>query len=173
VPGFDGFDAKAREAVGALMRTANAPHDAVVVRQGARVGGAFLVVSGTMRVVRTMPSGRSVDVRDVTSGVLFGLLSCLDGGPRSTSVMARGDARVAELPRAAVIELLEGHTAAALVFQVAICQALFREVRITNTRLAELAAVPDAELATTDLEPIAPLEELDDLTSGLEPLGDE
>ena len=155
VPAFDGFDERALRAVGAMMRIISADSGEEILGQGARTGGAFIVLEGTVRVVRQVSDQRSVDLGVHERGSLFGLLACIDGEPRGTRVIARGPARVAEIPRAAVSELLEGRTPVALRFQVAVCRALFADVRSTNVRLAELAAIPDTELATYELEPLS------------------
>ena len=136
------------------MRLHRASDGHVLVRQGSRSGGAFVLVKGSARVVRDLPGGRSVDIDSIAQGALFGLLSCIDGIPRGATVIAKGDALVGEIPREAMGELLQGRTTISLRFQVAVCRALFHEVRATNVRLAELAAVPDSEMQTVDLEPI-------------------
>jgi CRP-like cAMP-binding protein len=170
IQAFDGFDERARNAVGAMMRVQEVTDGSVVVEQGARLGGAYVILDGEVRLIRELPSGRSVGVRTLGAGQMVGLLSCLDSGPRNLSVVARGTVRIAEIPRDAVVELLEGRTSVALRFQVAVCRTLFNDLRFTNRRLAELAAVPDRELTTTDLEPLGPVDELDDLSASLEPL---
>lgn len=172
IPAFEGFDHRARNAVGAMLRLSASRDSSVLVAQGSRSGGAYVLLSGEARVVRELPNGSSVDVRTIGPGTLFGLLSCLDGAPRSATVIARGPVRLAELPREAVTELLEGRTTVALRFQVAVCRTLFREMRATNRRLAELAAIPDTEIATVELEPVEPLDDLEDLSESLLPLSD-
>jgi len=171
IPAFNGFDERSRLAVGAMMRLHRVNDGHVLVKQGSRTGGAFALLEGQVRVVRDLPGGRSVDIGSLDQGKLFGLLSCIDGIPRGATVIARGDALVGEIPREAMGELLQGRTTVALRFQVAVCRTLFREVRATNLRLAELAAVPDSEMQTLDLEPIdlEPLE-LEDISESLEPL---
>lgn len=174
IPAFEGFDARSLAAVGAMMRTFEVADGDAILTQGDRFGGAYVVLSGAARVVRKVSMSRSVDVRTIEAGSLFGLLSCLDGHPRGSSVVARGPARIAELPRDAVTELLEGRTTVALRFQVAVCRTLFHEVRSTNRRLAELAAIPEHEVRTLDLEPVPDpgVLYLDDLSDDLEPLSD-
>lgn len=165
IPAFNGFDDRSRLAVGAMMRLHRVTDGHVLIEQGSRVGGAYALLSGTVRIVRDLPGQRSVDIGSLQQGTLFGLLSCIDGHPRGASVVAKGDAVIGEIPREAMGELLQGRTTIALRFQVAVCRALFHEVRATNLRLAELAAVPDTEMMTTDLEPLdvpsAELEPLD------------
>ena len=156
IPAFEGFDERSRLAVGAMMRLHRASDGDVLVQQGSRKGGAFALIKGSVRVVRDLPGGRSVDIGSLEKGAMFGLLSCIDGSPRGATVIARGDALVGEIPREAMGELLKGRTTNSLRFQVAVCRALFQEVRATNVRLAELAAVPDSEMQTVDLEPLEP-----------------
>jgi CRP-like cAMP-binding protein len=173
IPAFEGFDDRALSAVGAMMRVFEVEEGGTILEQGARTGGAYVVLDGEVRVVREASNRRSVDVRSLLPGTLFGLLSCLDGGPRGASIVARSRVRIAEIPREAVTELLEGRTHVALRFQVAVCRTLFHEVRATNRLLAELAAIPDSELATYELEPVPvprSYAELDDLSEDLEPL---
>lgn len=159
IPAFQGFDERSRLAVSAMMRLHEVEDGHVLIKQGSRTGGAFALLQGEARVVRDLPGSRSVDIGALKRGQLFGLLSCIDGIPRGATVVARGKALVGEVPREAMSELLQGRTIIALRFQVAVCRTLFREVRSTNLRLAELAAVPDTEMQTLDLEPldIAPL----------------
>lgn len=174
VPAFAGFDERALRAVGAMLRVSTVEDGQAVVSQGERTGGAFVVLNGTVRVIRAVSGQRSVDIRSLGEGTLFGLLACLDGAPRGATIVARGTVRVAELPREAVTELLEGKTPVALRFQVAVCRTLFGSVRETNRRVAELAALPESELATFDLEPIppdAPEAQIDDVSDGLTSLG--
>jgi CRP/FNR family transcriptional regulator, cyclic AMP receptor protein len=168
IPAFQGFDDRARLAVSAMMRLHRVDDGHVLIKQGSRAGGAFALLRGEVRVVRDLPGGRSVDIGSLEEGQLFGLLSCIDGIPRGATVVARGNALVGEVPREAMGELLQGRTTIALRFQVAVCRTLFREVRATNLRLAELAAVPDSEMQTVDLEPLD--EPLEDFSGSLEPL---
>jgi CRP-like cAMP-binding protein len=174
VPAFAGFDERALRAVGAMLRVSTSEDGEPILSQGERTGGAFVVLDGAVRVIREVSGQRSVDIRTLEQGTLFGLLSCLDGAPRGATVVARGAVRVAEIPREAVTELLEGKTPIAMRFQVAVCRTLFASVRATNRRVAELAAIPESELATFELEPVLPdasESDLVDLSDSITPLG--
>ena len=81
VPAFDGFDERALRAVGAMMRIISADSGEEILGQGARTGGAFIVLEGTVRVVRQVSDQRSVDLGVHERGSLFGLLACIDGEP--------------------------------------------------------------------------------------------
>ncbi len=170
VTAFAGFDERALRAVGALMRVYMVADGHHILRQGSRAGGMFVLLDGEVRAVRQLSQGRTVDVRTIEKGTLFGLLSCLDSAPRGSTYVARGRVQVAELPRDAVTELLQGRTGVALSFQLAVCRTLFQEVRVTNHRLAELSAIPDSEVETADLTLQLAQEELE--SADIEPLED-
>ena len=100
-----------------------------------------------MRVERRLPDGGTVDLVTVGAGALFGALAAMDGGERAASCVAKGGVQVAVLPRLEFQALMEGRTEVALRFQVGVLRDLFKDLRATNLRLAELAALEDQELS--------------------------
>lgn len=170
---FDNFDERARAAVGALMVPHMVADGEVLLPAGSRHGGAFLVIDGVVRVLRQVAGGRMVLVRTCMPGTMFGLRSSIEGGARVHTYQARGRCQLAELPRSAFEELLSGRTSLALGFQLGVCRELFRQVRETNVRVAELAAA-ETELSTGEVS-VAELHatpSLDDLSELLQPLPD-
>ena len=55
----------------------------------------FLIASGSVRVIVNSASGKEITFRDIGAGEVVGELSALDGRPRSASVVALTDARIA------------------------------------------------------------------------------
>ena len=94
-----------------------------VVRQGAKGGSFFLLLSGRAQVA----------ARDGSSGVLdpgafFGELALIDGAPRSATVTSLDPVTVAELPRAAFQRLLQNEPRVA-IRMVGGLVALIRELQ--------------------------------------------
>lgn len=151
VPLFDAMPARARDAVASMMDERGYPDGAVLLRQGERLGGVFVLLDGRVRVERVLPTGGTVDLVTLGPGAALGTLSALDGGPRGASVIARGPVRCAVLPRLAFQDLMDGRTPVALGFQLAVVRDLLRDVRATNRRLVELASLPDQSLSLEEL----------------------
>ena len=87
-PLFRGLDATGLAAVAAAAIEVEFPAERVIARQGEIGTGFFVVVDGTVRVVR---DGELV--ARLGSGEFFGELSVLDGGPRVAQVVADGPTR--------------------------------------------------------------------------------
>lgn len=158
VPLFRAFDARALAGIASFMNLLRFDDGDLVVEQGAREGGCFIVLAGQVRLFRTTPDGSAVDLVTLGPGAVFGLLTALDGLPRAASGAARGEVEVAELGLAAFSELIDGRGAVALRFQVAVCQELVRDIRGANLRLAELASLPSQEVSMVSIaDALAPL----------------
>lgn len=83
VPLFQGMSVKNQELVARLVQRAKAEPGDVLVRQGAPGDELFIISEGTARVV----SDEAV-TGHMGAGEFFGEISLLDGGPRSSSVVA-------------------------------------------------------------------------------------
>jgi CRP-like cAMP-binding protein len=147
VPAFARLDGRARAAVAAVMHERTYPDGATILEQGTRSGGVFALLEGQVRVERRLPDGGTVDLVTVGPGALFGTLASMDGGERAATCVARGSVSCAVLPRMEFQALLEGRTPAALSFQVGVLRDLFKDLRASNRRLAELVALDDQELS--------------------------
>ncbi len=82
-PLFRGLDGTGLAAVAAAAIEVEFPADRVIVRQGEIGTGFFVVVDGSVRVVRD-----GAVLARLGPGEFFGELSVLDGGPRVAQVLA-------------------------------------------------------------------------------------
>ena len=147
VPAFARLDERASMAVAAVMHQRSYPDGAIILGQGTRSGGVFALLDGRVRVERRLPDGGSVDLVTLGAGALFGTLAAMDGGERAATCVARGPVTCAVLPRMEFLALIEGRTPVALGFQIGVLRDLFKDLRATNQRLAELVALDDQELS--------------------------
>lgn len=74
----------------------------------------FCVVRGAVRVVIHAHSGKDVSFEDIDAGGHFGELACVDGEPRSASVMAMLTTVVATVPPEALHRIFLDHPRIAL-----------------------------------------------------------
>jgi len=128
----------------------------VVVQQGDQKGSVYFVLEGAIRVERRLENGEIVSVGHLGPGAVFGILGVLDGAPRAATCVAQGTVRCAIMDRKDFIDLMNGSTPLAMRFQMAVLRCLARDIRSTNSRLTELAALPSCKLSLEDLEEVFP-----------------
>ena len=97
----------------------------------------FFVVRGLVRVTFFSESGREVSFRDLPAGEMFGELSAIDGLPRSCTVVALTDARVAVISASRLWDLLRQHESV----NACILRRLTRLVRVLSERVVELSTL--------------------------------
>ncbi|HAA77518.1 TPA: hypothetical protein DCE37_20595 [Candidatus Latescibacteria bacterium] len=69
--------------------------------------GLFVVESGTVNVVRQLPSGENVTVGSLGEGELLGEFAILDDSPRSTSIVAAEPSNMIGFFRPDLMDLIE------------------------------------------------------------------
>lgn len=98
----------------------------------------FLIASGSVRVIVNSSSGKEITFRDIGAGEVVGELSALDGRPRSASVVALTDARIARLSSIDLWDILQRNPDAAAV----LIRRLTALVRQMSDRVVAITALP-------------------------------
>lgn len=153
---FQGMQRQEVEVIAGAMKEDAWWDGSVVVQQGDQKGSVYFVLEGNIRVERRQENGEIVAVGMLGVGAVFGILGVLDGVPRAASCVAEGTVRCAIMDRKDFIDLMNGSTPLAMRFQIAVLRCLARDIRSTNTRLTELAALPSCRLTLDDLEEVFP-----------------
>jgi CRP/FNR family cyclic AMP-dependent transcriptional regulator len=151
---FHGMGVAEIEVISGAMREDAWWDGTVVVQQGEQKGGVYFVLEGGIRVERRQDNGEIVTVGRLGPGAVFGILGVLDGVPRAATCVAEGTLRCAFMGRKDFLDLMNGLTSLALRFQVAVLRCLARDIRSTNARLTELAALPSCSVNLEDLEEV-------------------
>ena len=81
-----------------LGQECDLPAGTVLWKEGDAGDEVVLVKDGTLQVVHEGPEGDVVVLRELGSGSVLGEMACLDGHPRSASVRASTDCRIARVP---------------------------------------------------------------------------
>ncbi len=113
----------------------------------------FLIARGSVRVIVNSAAGKEITFRDIGAGEVVGELSALDGRPRSASVVALTDARIARLSSTDLWEVLQRNPYASAV----LIRRLTALVRQMSERVVAISAMPvgprvQAELLRLALE---------------------
>ncbi len=69
----------------------------VIVREGARDGRLFVIVTGEVAVIKDLGGSSEVFLREMGSGTYFGEMALIDDYVRTASVVARVDTEVISL----------------------------------------------------------------------------
>jgi CRP-like cAMP-binding protein len=106
----------------------------------------YLLLEGNARVVFYSGDGRSVDFAEAGPGDLLGFIAAIDGNPRTASVVARSEMRVAVAPARAFSDLLNDRA-----FADAIMKALILQMRGLSERVIEFSTLLARERLAREL----------------------
>lgn len=103
---FEAFTPEERAAVASRGRVFDALAGTVLMREGDIANSLYVLLDGTVRVVRNDPFGGQVEVGFRRAGDCFGEMALIDGGARSASVIAATPVTVFELERELFLALI-------------------------------------------------------------------
>jgi CRP-like cAMP-binding protein len=137
-----------------------------IIDQHSESQDIFFVVNGRVRVVNYSLSGREITFDDLEPGSHFGELAAIDGLPRSASVMALIDARIASLPAEQFKDIIIEHPKIALKLM----KHLAHLVRASTSRIMDLSTLGANNRIHADLLRLARKVTKDDMTAIITPI---
>lgn len=139
VPAFRTFHDRDLDALAKAMRVEDHAPGQVLIEQGVRGKDVFLLIEGEVAVRRFDALTRQYEnLKTLTSGELFGLLSLTDGTPAAASCTAISAVKVGSLPRTAFRLLTESAAPIAYHFQLLIAQQLARDLHGRTQALRQM-----------------------------------
>ncbi len=145
---FDSFSPEERAAVEARGRVFEAPTGTVLMREEEEAASLYVLIGGTVRVVRRDAAGGQVEIGFRNTGECFGEMALVDGGTRSASVIAATPVTVFELERDLFLKLISPSPdlLAKLLRQLS---RMIREVseRVVREDLERRTRIAESELA--------------------------
>jgi CRP/FNR family transcriptional regulator, cyclic AMP receptor protein len=148
---FTGLAPRAVNGLAGVFSEQTATSGERIITQGQPSMGVYIVIRGSVEVMRETKTGALIPIHKIEEGELFGTLSTIDGGSRGAHCIARGDVTYAFMQKTDFMELVQANSTMGLGFQVAVIRAIFQDIRETNEQLAELSALEPLE----DLTPIS------------------
>jgi CRP/FNR family cyclic AMP-dependent transcriptional regulator len=134
LPLFAALDAESAETLEAAMTTRAVPRGHIVFREGDAGDRLFVILDGKVKIWRSAADGRENLLAVLGAGDMFGELSLFYPGPRTASVSAVTDSRLASLDHDDLRPLLLDRPAVA----GQLLRALAQRLRRTNESLADL-----------------------------------
>lgn len=141
LPAFEEFtDAHLEAFIGRLtVRDFAAGH--VFIRQGEQGEALFLILSGLVTVTRhESRGGAEIEVCELGTGELFGMLSLVDNMPAAATCTARASVKAASLSAAAFRQLFESALPIGRHLQYMMAVQLARDLRDENARIRAVMA---------------------------------
>ncbi|MDM0010866.1 cyclic nucleotide-binding domain-containing protein [Variovorax sp. J22P168] len=145
---LDGLGADEARRVVDAMRPLHLLPDTLLFEEGDAVDNDYLalVLDGQVRVVTSASeSGNDEVVMSIVGpGGLIGEMGVIDGGARSASCTTLTEVKLGVLSRAALLELVAAHPAAAARLLLALSAGLARRLREGNRRLRTMSQLTRA-----------------------------
>jgi len=107
----------------------------------------FFILTGTVRFNSYTPTGREVIFNEMSAGGIFGEFAAVDGLPRSSTVLAVSDCRVARMTAKKFFEALEQNGK----ISVRLIELLVGKIRAMSERLFEVSALAVRERIRREL----------------------
>jgi len=108
----------------------------VIFREGEESDAAFLIVSGSVRIIKGLDGPDPQKLATVNAGEYIGEMGAIDHMPRSASAVADGKVVCAPVTPEAFIDMLVRNPDET----IDLLKILFERLRAANRRLAELEA---------------------------------
>jgi CRP-like cAMP-binding protein len=135
LPAFEEFAPGHLEALAARLQVADHEDGHVFIRQGAQGEALYLLLQGAVRITRQdAVDGPEYEVRDLSDGEMFGILSLVDDLPASATCTAKGAVRTASLTRAAFDALFTEASPIGRHLHYMIAVQMARDIQEANRR---------------------------------------
>ena len=116
------------------MEWNNYKPDDLIFREGDASEAAYLIVSGSVRIVKGYGTGKPKEIAVVGAGEYVGEMGAIDNVPRSASAVAQGQVVCAPVTPADFMDMLRKNPDEA----IDLLKILFQRLREANRRLAEI-----------------------------------
>jgi CRP-like cAMP-binding protein len=126
-----------REALKREWREVSVPSGRMILDAEDDSHDVLLLLQGSVRVANFTSKGREVAFSTFAEGDCFGEFAVIDGAPRSASVLALHDCRVAMVPGPRFLELIRQHPDLGLVLM----RSLVAKLRELTRRVSDFTAL--------------------------------
>jgi len=141
---FQGFERDELERIVARGQAIEFQEAAVLFREGDRAEGFHIVLSGSVRLMKTLPHVGDEAMAFAQTGDFFGEMALIDDMPRSATAVAHEDCRVFILRKADFLDLTYSDPALGCKVLWALCRTFSRRLRETTERFSTLFTISRA-----------------------------
>ena len=137
---FHEFEPSEIGQLGQLMKITDHPDETVILEADQKPGeterALHILLQGEISVTTKPTAANNVPVaRVMKPGEIFGLITFVSGDRHTATCTAKGETRIASLPRRSLDALANGREALAVKVHRVICNQLARDLRLCDRRL--------------------------------------
>jgi CRP/FNR family cyclic AMP-dependent transcriptional regulator len=136
---FDGLETRDINKVLKVATGKKYEKDQVIFNEGDLGDCFYLIIEGTVRVIKKLDQDKIEEVAMLKTGDYFGEMSLLDGEPRSASVIALETSKLLEVKNSQFIKIVMNDDNFARKVLWAFCTTFARRLRATNALLGQFA----------------------------------
>ena len=135
LPAFEEFKAQHLDILAGQLVLEQHDDGHVFIRQGTQGNALYLLLQGSVRITKHDAAGNAeVDVRELSDGEMFGMLSLVDNLPASGTCIARGAVSTAALSRDAFQQLFHQASPIGHHLQYMVAVQMARDIQEENKR---------------------------------------
>jgi CRP-like cAMP-binding protein len=133
LPAFEEFKANHLDILAQGLLVEEFPDGHVFITQGTQGKALYLLINGSVRIMRhDAPGSDEYEVRELSGGELFGILSLVDNLPSSATCIAKGTVKAASLTHDAFEKLFEQASPIGHHLQYMIAVQMARDIQEEN-----------------------------------------
>jgi CRP/FNR family cyclic AMP-dependent transcriptional regulator len=136
---FDGLETRDINKVLKIASGKKFEKDQVVFNEGELGDCFYLIIDGTVRVIKKIDGEDIEEVAVLKSGDYFGEMALIDGQPRSASVIALETSKLLEVKNSQFIKIIMNDDNFARKVLWAFCSTFARRLRATNALLGQFS----------------------------------
>ncbi|OGB27461.1 MAG: hypothetical protein A3I66_06130 [Burkholderiales bacterium RIFCSPLOWO2_02_FULL_57_36] len=135
LPAFEEFKAPHLDILAARLQVEQHDDGHVFIRQGTQGQALYLLLQGSVRITRRDAGDEAEqEVRELSDGEIFGMLSLIDDLPASATCVARGSVTTAALTRDAFQQLFHDASPIGHHLQYMVAVQMARDIQDENKR---------------------------------------
>jgi len=125
------------ESLAVYVRVHTASKQALVCREGDAGDSLFIIVQGTVDIVKRDAADRQKNIAAIGPGQTLGEMSLLDGEARSATARAANDAVLLSVQKADLDRMVREKPGLAVKFIIKLARTLSQRLRKTSSNLAD------------------------------------
>lgn len=135
LPAFEEFKAPHLDILASHLKVEQHDDGHVFIRQGTQGQALYMLLQGSVRITRRdTEGGTEQEVRELSDGEIFGMLSLIDNLPASGTCIARGPVKTAALTRDAFLQLFHEASPIGHHLQYMVAVQMARDIQEENKR---------------------------------------
>lgn len=133
LPAFEEFQAPHLDAFASHLQVAQYDDGHIFITQGVQGSALYLLLQGSVRITRN-DAGEELEIRELSDGEIFGILSLVDNLPASATCTAKGPVQTASLTRDAFRQLFHEASPIGHHLQYMVAVQMARDIQEENKR---------------------------------------